>query len=111
MTGPQIRRTQPGRAGLEGAAVATGDARQAYRKRPAAGTARAAILAELETGRTLTSLEAWQRIGTSRLAADIHALRGMGWPIVSEESPVQCREGRSARVAVYRLANTAGGRQ
>lgn len=56
-------------------------------------------------------LEAWQRFGTSRLAADVHALRRAGWNIVAEEVPVQCREGRSARVAVYRLANTAGGRQ
>jgi len=111
MTGPQIRRTQPGRAGLEGAAVATGDARQAYRKRPAAGTARADVLAALEAGESLTSLEAWQRFGTSRLAADVHVLRRMGWPIESIETPVLCSGGRSARVAVYRLANTAGGRQ
>lgn len=96
--------------GFEGQ-LAIDFARQSYRKRPAAGTARAAVLAALESGERLTSLEAWQRFGTSRLAADIHALRGMGWPVVSEETPVQCREGRSARVAVYRLANTAGGRQ
>ena len=86
---------------------ATGIARQAYRRRPADGTARAAILAELEAGRTLTSLEAWQRIGTSRLAADIHALRGMGWPIVAEELDVKARDGRAARVARYRLAEVA----
>lgn len=90
---------------------ATGIARQAYRKRPAAGTARADVLAALEAGESLTSLEAWQRFGTSRLAADVFELRRMGWPVVSEETPVRCREGRSARIATYRMANTAGGRQ
>lgn len=90
---------------------ATGIARQEYRKRPAAGTIRADVLAALEAGESLTSLAAWQRFGTSRLAADVHALRRAGWSIVAEEVPVECREGRSARVACYRLANTAGGRQ
>lgn len=90
---------------------ATGIAPQSYRKRPAAGTIRADVLDALLSGRSLTSLEAWREFGTSRLASDVHVLRRMGWSIVSEECPVQCREGRSARVAVYRLANTAGGRQ
>lgn len=110
MTAAPQRRNPAGGPGFEGQ-LAIDFARQAYRKRPAAGTARADVLAALEAGESLTSLEAWQRFGTSRLAADVHVLRRMGWPIVSEESPVQCREGRSARVAVYRLANTAGGRQ
>lgn len=112
MTAAPQRQTPAGGPGLEGQqGHATGIAPQSYRKRPAAGTIRAAVLDAFLAGRSLTSLEAWQRFGTSRLAADVWELRRMGWPIVSEESPVQCREGRSARVAVYRLANTAGGRQ
>lgn len=109
---PPERRNPAGGPGFEGQqGHATGIARKEYRKRPAAGTIRAAVLDAFLAGRSLTSLEAWQELGTSRLAADVFELRRMGWPVVSEESPVQCREGRSARVAVYRLANTAGGRQ
>lgn len=87
------------------------DAPASYRKRPAAGTIRADVLDALLSGRNLTSLEAWREFGTSRLAADVHVLRRMGWPIESTETPVRCREGRSARIATYRMANTAGGRQ
>ena len=83
---------------------ATGNACVSYRRRPTDGTARAAILAELEAGQTLTSLDVWQRIGSSRLAADIHTLRGMGWPIVAEWIDVEAREGRTARVACYSMA-------
>lgn len=82
-------------------------ARQSYRKRPAVGTARAYVLAALESGERLTSLEAWRRFGTSRLAADIHALRGMGWPILGEEIRVASRGGRPTRVACYRMAEGA----
>lgn len=86
---------------------ATGIAHQAYRKRPAAGTARADVLAALEAGESLTSLEAWRRFGTSRLAADVHVLRRMGWPILSEEIVVASRCGRPTRVASYRIAEGA----
>lgn len=110
MTAAPQRRNPAGGPGFEGQ-LAIGIARQAYRKRPAAGTARADVLDALLAGRGLTSLEAWREFGTSRLAADVHALRRMGWSIVAEEIPVECREGRSARVACYRLANSAGGRQ
>lgn len=104
-TAPE-RRNPAGGPGFEGQ-HALADAPASYRRRPADGTARAAILAELEAGRTLTSLEAWQRFGTSRLAADIHALRGMGWPIVAEDADVKARDGRAARVARYRLVEVA----
>lgn len=108
MTTPPERRNPPGVAGFEGQqGHATAIAQQAYRKHPAAGTIRAAVLEALLAGRSLTSLEAWQELGTSRLAADVHELRGMGWPIVSEEIDVQARDGRTARVACYRLAEVA----
>lgn len=110
MTAAPQRRNPPGVAGFE-EQLAIDFAPQSYRTRPAAGTIRAAVLDAFLTGRSLTSLEAWRELGTSRLAADVHVLRRMGWPIVAEEVPVQCREGRSARVASYRMANTAGGRQ
>jgi hypothetical protein len=86
---------------------ATGIARQEYRKRPAAGTIRADVLAALEAGESLTSLEAWERFGTSRLAADVFELRRLGWPIQSEEIRVASRGGRPTRVACYRIAEGA----
>ena len=79
----------------------------AHRGRPLPGTVRELVLEALVSGRTLTSLEAWREFGTSRLAADVHALRRMGWRIVSVETPVECREGRSARVATYRMGGAA----
>lgn len=83
------------------------DAPASYPKRPAAGTVRADVLAALEAGESLTSLEAWQRFGTSRLAADVFELRRMGWPIQSEEIRVASRGGRPTRVACYRIAEGA----
>lgn len=104
MNAAQNERNPAGGPGFEGQhGHATGIARQAYRKRPAAGTARADVLAALEAGESLTSLEAWQRFGTSRLAADVFELRRMGWPILSEEIKVASRGGRPARVACYSL--------
>ncbi|MBN8727045.1 MAG: helix-turn-helix domain-containing protein [Xanthomonadales bacterium] len=85
-----------------------GHAPASYRTRPAAGTVRAAVLDALLSGRSLTSLEAWRELGTSRLAADVHELRRMGWPIVTVDVPVACRAGRTSRVACYSLA---GGRE
>lgn len=73
-------------------------------RRPAPGTIRAAVLDALLAGRTFTSLEAWRELGTSRLAADVFELRRMGWPILAEEIGVEARDGRSPRVARYRLA-------
>lgn len=100
------RRNPAGGPGFEGQ-HALADAPASYRRRPADGTVRAAILAELEAGRTLTSLEAWRRFGTSRLAADVFELRRMGWPIVAEWIDVEARDGRTARVARYRLVEVA----
>lgn len=78
------------------------------RQSPKPDTIRARILAALQAGRSLTSLDVWREFGGSRLAADVHALRRMGWPIVDTETAVACREGRSARVASYRLDTARG---
>lgn len=79
------------------------------RTHPLKGTARADVLDALLAGRALTSMQALLEFGSSRLAADVYELRRMGWPIESEEIVVQAREGRSTRVARYRLADTARG--
>lgn len=77
---------------------------------PQPGSLRAQILASLRAGRSLTSMDAWRELGVSRLAADVHALRRMGWPIEGREVLVPCRSGSPARVTSYRLASDQGQR-
>src|SRR5690606_36560348 len=76
---------------------------------PRPGSLRAQILAELLTGRELTSMRAWQELGVSRLAADIYSLRCMGWEIEGRQTLVRCRSGSLARVTAYRLTATGAG--
>ncbi|HHA2772678.1 TPA: helix-turn-helix domain-containing protein [Stenotrophomonas maltophilia] len=68
---------------------------------PKAGTKRAGVLDALIGGRSLTSLEAWQTIGTSRLAADVYQLKRMGWPITAEWTAMPTRNNGMARIARY----------
>lgn len=75
---------------------------------PTAGSMRASILGALLAGRSLTSGDVWREFGASRLAAEVHTLRRMGWPIVAEETLVVCRQGRRARVACYSLPKAPG---
>jgi hypothetical protein len=70
---------------------------------PAPGTQRALVLHVLRAGHELTAMSAWKELGVSRLAADVHALRRMGWAIEGRERSVPCRGGRQSRVMVYRL--------
>jgi hypothetical protein len=58
-----------------------------------------AILAHLETGASLTPLEALDRFGCFRLGARCWELKMAGWPIVTEM--VKLASGK--RVASYRL--------
>lgn len=106
MNAAQVRQSQPGGAGLE-AEHALDDAPQSYRSRPREGTIRGRVLSALEAGERLTSLEAWQRFGTSRLAADVYELKRMGWPVMADEVEVANRDGRPTHVARYRLAEGA----
>ncbi|MGY0634298.1 helix-turn-helix domain-containing protein [Luteimonas sp. A478] len=71
--------------------------------RPQPGTARAAVLDALLAGEHLTSLSAWEKYGASRLAADVYALRRMGWRIIGVDACVACRYGRSSVVKAYSL--------
>ena len=97
-------------AGRRGLAkeLALGNARASYPKVPASETTRAVPLTELQTGRELTSLEAWRELGAGRLAADVHALRDAGWPILAREIIVRCRVGRLSRIASYRMHTARG---
>ena len=74
-----------------------------FRKHPEPGSLRASILSALISGRVLTSLDAWREFGASRLAAEIHSLREYGWPVEAEMIEVEARNGRTTRVAQYRL--------
>lgn len=70
---------------------------------PHPNTKRGQIFAALRAGQRLTSLDAWLRFSSSRLAADINALRRAGHPIQSETVTVTGRDGRESRVAQYWL--------
>lgn len=83
------------------------DARSCYRTLPAQGTIRRQILDALRSGRRLTSREVWAEFGGTRLAADVHELRRLGWSIDAEEIVVECRAGRTTHVAQYSLADGA----
>lgn len=52
----------------------------------------------------ITPLEALHEIGTLRLAARIHDLRGEGHAILAKTVAVTARNGRVAHVKRYRLA-------
>ena len=69
-------------------------------KRP---TVKERISAALCRGERLTSLDAWQRYGTSRLGAIVFALKREGIPIASELVSVETSDGRTAHVARYWL--------
>lgn len=84
------------------------DSSQHQCKRPVEGSARAAVLAALEAGQSLTHAEALRDFGTFRLAADVHALKRAGWPIIATEVEVPTRRGTS-RIARYYLAEGADG--
>jgi hypothetical protein len=75
---------------------------------PATGSARAKVLHALTLGRNLTSADAWREFGSSRLAADVHELRRMGWPILSTWINVTTRHQAMARVVQYHLPSPKG---
>lgn len=56
----------------------------------------------LNEGNTLTSFEAWERFGITRLSSVIHIIRKEGYPISTEMKSVKTRYG-STKIAVYSL--------
>lgn len=63
----------------------------------------AAILARLESGRGITSMEAYDDFGCTRLSARIKDLRDMGIPIVTvREHGINC-DGRKISWARYSM--------
>lgn len=76
--------------------------------RPRAGTVKASVADALLAGERITSLQAWARWGTSRLAGLIHQLRREGWPIDSEDVVVETGHGHTAHVARYCMGARRG---
>ncbi len=61
---------------------------------------RQAVLAWLETGKTLTPMQALYEFGCFRLGARVEELRRQGWNVITDMVEV----GNGKRVAQYRLA-------
>lgn len=72
-------------------------------KRPKPNTHGERTLHYLETHRGITSLEAIELFGNTRLSATIFNLRKMGYNIVSVEQECPTRYGKTTDVAEYRL--------
>lgn len=110
MNAPSKRQNPPGVAGSESAGL--GKQLQPHpntRQYPRKGTASAEVLAALRRGQRLTSRDAWQAFGTSRLAVRVHELRRMGWPVVAMLVTVSTRNGHLGKVARYHLPEAGGG--
>lgn len=66
-------------------------------------TVKGRVLADLLAGRRITHLDCWREHGSSRLAHHCYMLRGIGWPIDTEEIEVTTRRGRQAQIGEYSL--------
>lgn len=62
------------------------------------------ILQHLKQGNTITSLEAYNELGVTQLAARIYELKAEGNPILSEQIKVTNRFDEKCTVAKYFLA-------
>lgn len=71
---------------------------------PAHGTQPARLLAGLLCGKEFTHKSAWFKLGISRLAAVVHALkRDYGWGVINPGLQVVNRFGEKTSVGLYRL--------
>ena len=66
------------------------------------------VRAALQRGEKLTALEALRRFDLWSLATVIHSLRQQGMAINSELIEVTTKDGGTARVALYSLADAQG---
>ena len=74
---------------------------------PMTGSIKRQILDALRAGQKLTSLDAWLRFGTSRLAALVFQLRAAGWTIDSEDIVVETAHGHKAHISQYSMTTEA----
>lgn len=63
----------------------------------------AKLLRRLVSGKNLTVSEARSRYGIRRLAARIHELRGLGFPIFTNKVRLKGGSNRGQQVTAYRL--------
>ena len=68
---------------------------------------RNAILNHLKSGKSITSKEAFELYGITRLSAIVHDLRIMGYPIHTFMIEGQTRFGDSTKYAKYMLGKEA----
>lgn len=66
-------------------------------------TQRSAVLAHLQNHGSITSMEAFERYGATRLSAIIYVLRHQGHHITAESIKVKTRYGRQTTFAKYIL--------
>jgi hypothetical protein len=74
---------------------------------PRPGSVKAAVLAALLRGESLTHLDCWRRFSSSRLAHHAFMLRGAGWPILCNDDQVLTSDGRLQIIGRYSLPQTA----
>lgn len=67
---------------------------------------RAGIIKHLESGKSLTSLEAIQKYGCTKLASRICELKEEGYLIYTERETLKNRYGNSCTIARYWLCKT-----
>lgn len=61
------------------------------------------LLNHLKTNKTITSMEAIELFGNTRISEYIRQLRVEGYPITSVPKKVKTRYGRTTKIAVYTL--------
>jgi len=66
------------------------------------------VLEYLQKGRTLTSEEAWNFFGASRLADIVHKLRKEGYPILTTDTSGKDKFGNKVNFATYKLVRAEG---
>lgn len=67
------------------------------------------IKEHLEKYKTITSMEAFQKYGITRLSATIFNLRAVGYVIDTERVNSKNRYGERTNYAIYRLVKDNGG--
>lgn len=70
---------------------------------PSPSSVKGRVLGDLLAGERITHATCWMRHGSSRLAHHVLRLRQSGWPIITQEVDAPTRDGRTARIAEYRL--------
>lgn len=75
---------------------------QSYRSKPLSGKTKKVAEWLLE-GKTITSMQAIQMFGTTRLPAIIHNLRGYGYPIETNMIEAKDRYGEQTRFGEYKI--------